>query len=183
MTHVAVRTAAALALGALAACGSGVREPEPLVVSARSGARVGVSGTTWEICRADTPVAGASQLSRIVQGEDGVVTYAAQNFTGPGCAGTPATSLASVSAVAFMEGDRAVGWLGTPPSDALTPPVPASPVATRVFLDGGVFIGADCFWLDDVSVPRVLYACADESTLDADNYPNQLRNVGWPEVR
>lgn len=176
MIRFAICTAAVLAGTALAGCGRNPRQPEPLVVSARSGARIDLTKTTWEHCLADTPAAGRSQLSRIVHGEKGVVTYASQDYDAPGCAGN-ASPVVSVSAFAFAEGDRTVGWAGTPPVD-----VPA-PVATRVILDTGASIGADCFWLDDVSAPRVLYASPSRPTVDPEGFPNQLSTRGWPEVR
>lgn len=181
MNRLAACTAAVLfAAAVLPACGKDPLERVPLRVNARSGAKVDLSSTTWQTCLADTPSAGKSVLSRIVHGEQGAVTYAFQEFAAPGCTGTT-PGVVSQPFVAFVDGERAATWSGTPPADALSPPVPASPIVTRVFLSAQG-VATDVFWLDDVASPRVLYAGATNSPTTA-GYPDLLFSGGWPEVR
>lgn len=177
MTRLDVRSAALLAacVAALSACGDPRREPERLRVSARSGARVDLSRTTWEACLPDTPGAGQSQRARIVHGDEGVVSYGFQDFAGPGCTG-PAGEPRSLSFLGFVEAEGEVGWKGAPPPDA-----PATPLGTKVFLEG-IALGRDTFWVDDLSTPRVLYAGAATSQLDPEGFPIELSPAGYIEL-
>jgi len=164
------------ALAALVACADDpAPEPrrEPLRVNARSEASVDLSRTSWEACQ-EGP--GTSQRWREDHGENGAVTYAITPYDAPGCTGNAGTAV-TIPAVAYVRGERVVGFTGVPPPD-----VGPSVVATRVEVDAGAAgFGRDCYWLDDVASPRVLYTGDPASTVDAEGYPNLLLEGGERE--
>jgi hypothetical protein len=157
---------------ALVACGD---DREPLVVAAASGARVDLTGTTWEICLEDAPGPGRSERFREVHGEDGAVTSILESYVGPGCTGETDGPARAGSAVARARGDVVVPWGGGPPPEGLDPPPPA----TRVeFESGGFIVGRDVYLVNDTGPRRALHTGVPEAPRDGAGYPTLLLSQG-----
>ncbi len=159
-------------IAALPACGSS-NQPDALVVDAKSGARVDLSGTTWASCADDAPVAGHSVLQREVVSSKGSVAFTATEYASPGCTGTVVAQAPKTSAIVQAIGDRAVTFIPATPA-GVTPPVTASAVQ----VDLGSALALDCYWLDDSVTPRVLYVGAPSSLIDQNGFPTQLSSTG-----
>ncbi|HET8539609.1 MAG TPA: hypothetical protein VFL83_07030 [Anaeromyxobacter sp.] len=172
----AAAAVAACALAALAACSDPEPPREPLLVNARSGARVDLSRTAWSACRPPTFTSGASERWTETHGERGAVTYTVTPYPDVGCAGAAGAG-ESVAGIAYAQGERTVGFTGAPP-DGLG----ASVVATRVYVDAGAVYSLDCYWLDDTVSPRVLYTGDPNATADAEGYPNTFFEGGAEEL-
>lgn len=163
------------ALASLAACGD---EREPLVVAAVSGARVDLTGTTWELCLEDSPAAGQSERYREVHGADGAVTSFLTTYAGAGCTGEEAAPAQVGAAVAEARGEVAVPWSGPPPEGRPDPPPPA----TRVeFQSRGFIAGRDVYLVDDTGPTRVLHTGPPDAPRDAGGYPTALLSRGAAE--
>ncbi len=177
---VAFRSAAALAaasaLAAIAACG-GEDHFAPLVVRARSGAAVDLSGTAWEACRPERGSPGVSVRVREEHGGGGGIVYTVTRYDGTDCSGD-VLSAASVGSRASTRGEGSVAFTGTPPAG-----LGASVVATRLEVDFGAYgLGRDAYWVDDTVAPRVLYTGDPNAPVDADGYPGAFLEGGEVEL-
>jgi hypothetical protein len=170
----AAALAAALALAA--GCGSGLPGRDPLEVNTFSGGKANLSNTVWEVCT--NGATGGSYRYREAHGEEGAITIIQTPFDAPDCTGAAGTSVPT-SAYGEARGDIAVTWAGTPPAGAPNPP----PLATKVLLQAGGYLG-DVYLLDDRDpAHRVLYTGDLSSPLDDSGYPLQLHAAGERQVQ
>jgi hypothetical protein len=163
--------AAVCALATLAACEEGLPGREPLLVNAVSGAKVDLTGTTWESACLD--VTSGSERRREVHGEEGAVTSVTSTYAAAGCTGTATDS--SFTVYGEAAGDASVGWAGAPPAG-----LGAQVLGTKVFLDAGYAYGLDVYLVDDRASPRVLYS-ADPASGSQQSYPTLLLTGGEEE--
>ncbi len=173
----AFRSAAALAAAsALAACG-GEEHFAPLVVNARSGAAVDLSGTAWEACRPEPGSPGVTVRTHEEHGDGGGIVYTVTRYDGAGCSGEVLSGF-RIGGRAATRGEGSVAFTGTPPSG-----VGASVLATRMQVDFGANgLGRDCSWVDDTAVPRVLYTGDPNAPVDAAGYPGAFVESGAVEL-
>ena len=156
------------ALAALAGCESGLPGRDPLHVNAMSGAKVGLTGTSWELC---TDAAAGSQRYREIHGEEGAITFVLATYGAPGCTGT-ATVSDTFAVYGEARGDAPVTWSGTAPAGVPDPPPPATKV--RLQAPGGGATG-DVYLVDDRDpAHRVLYTGDPRAPRDSSGYATKL---------
>lgn len=148
----------------------------PLLIRTATGPAMNVAGTAWTACYWDEPLPGMSR--RAVDGF-GESSFFHGDLVFPfslDCTGPTAQSLGMLATGSAMtEGDRYVGWFGTPP-----PGLPSLVTATATYVSvtdgaGNVFSLKNLFFVNDLASPAVLLNGEGKNgPLAADGYPSVL---------